>query len=176
MEEFIKWPKTERLEKDMNIVVTEKIDGTNAQVHILDDGVTLLAGSRTRYITPEEDNYGFAWWCEENKEDLLKLGPGRHYGEWYGAGIQRRYGLDHKRFALFNVTRWQDGRAQRPDCCGVVPIVYEGPYLGRDHLVGLFEEMKASVGSYAVPGFDKPEGLWIYFLKFRHSLKMPLDK
>lgn len=39
--------------------LTEKIDGTNAQVYIADDG-RVVAGSRTRWISPEDDNFGFA--------------------------------------------------------------------------------------------------------------------
>ncbi len=173
MFEFEKWPKTRRLEKDITITVTEKIDGTNAQIHISDDGLELQAGSRTRYITPDNDNAGFARWCEENKEELLTLGPGRHYGEWYGAGIQRRYGLEEKRFALFNTHRWT---YERPTCCDVVPVVYSGPYKGHGHLVVLFNEMRDTVGSLAVPGWKEPEGLWVYFNEARHSMKMPLDK
>jgi len=173
MFEFEKWPKTKRLGSDLLVVVTEKIDGTNAQVHISDDGTELKAGSRTRYITPEDDNAGFATWCEENKEELLKLGPGRHYGEWYGEKIQRTYGLDHKRFALFNTQRWL---FDRPSCCDCVPVLYNGPYFSHQHLLDIFYEMKEEVGSYAVPGWDRPEGLWIYFPELGAARKMPLDK
>jgi hypothetical protein len=62
---------------------------------------------------------------EEHRDDLLTLGPGRHFGEWWGAGIQRRYGLTEKRFSLFNVTRWGEAR---PACCHVVPTLYRGPF------------------------------------------------
>ena len=34
------------------------------------------------------------------------LVPGRHFGEWWGSGIQRGYGLDEKTFSLFNAYRW----------------------------------------------------------------------
>jgi hypothetical protein len=87
------------------MIVTEKLDGTNAQVHITDDG-RIFAGSRNRWITPDADNFGFARWVAEHEEELRALGPGSHYGEWWGSGIQRRYGLDEKRFSLFNVGRW----------------------------------------------------------------------
>src|SRR5678815_2758188 len=87
-------------------VISEKIDGTNAQVYIPDDSSYVLAGSRNRWITPEDDNYGFATWVRDNATELLKLGPGRHFGEWWGAGIQRRYGLTEKRWSLFNSGRW----------------------------------------------------------------------
>lgn len=89
--EFVEFPKMPRLSREC--VITEKIDGTNAQIFIADDCETMLIGSRTRWITPENDNAGFARWCMEHKEDLLRLGPGRHFGEWWGQGIQRNYGL-----------------------------------------------------------------------------------
>lgn len=53
----------------------------------------MMPNSRTRWITPEDDNYGFAKWANENKEELLKLGIGQHFGEWWGSGIQRGYNL-----------------------------------------------------------------------------------
>jgi hypothetical protein len=34
------------------------------------------------------------------------LGAGRHFGEWWGAGVQRRYGQTAKRFSLFNVSKY----------------------------------------------------------------------
>src|SRR5438105_3732245 len=132
---FEEFPKIARLSRDC--IVTEKIDGTNAQIFITEDG-TIHFGSRSRWITPENDNYGFARWATEHKEDLLKLGPGRHFGEWWGCGIQRGYGLKEKRFSLFNVMRWclhgqapkqipnPDPRIQKfqeilPPCVGLVP-------------------------------------------------------
>ena len=71
--EFTEFPKMARLSRE--IIVTEKLDGTNAQVLITEDG-QILAGSRTRWITPQDDNFGFAAWVEANKEELLKLGVG----------------------------------------------------------------------------------------------------
>lgn len=105
METFEDFPKIARLSRMMTI--TEKIDGTNAQIYITpgspeepgiiatmrDDSETdliMFAGSRTRWITPEADNYGFAAWAKAHAEELFKLGAGRHFGEWWGSGIQRR--------------------------------------------------------------------------------------
>lgn len=120
--EFAPFPKISRLFRPF--VVTEKIDGTNASVHVLEDG-RVLAASRTRWITPEADNHGFARWVEEHEEELrVGLGVGSHYGEWWGSGIQRRYGLKEKRFSLFNTARWGDD-AVRPACCHVVPVLYD---------------------------------------------------
>lgn len=55
--EFVPFQKIGRLSRGCTI--TEKIDGTNASIYIGEDG-EFLTGSRTRWITPEDDNYGFA--------------------------------------------------------------------------------------------------------------------
>jgi len=81
MIEFIEFPKMARLSREC--FITEKIDGTNAQVHITDDG-EIYAGSRSRWITPQDDNFGFAKWVESNRDELIKLGVGSHFGEWWG--------------------------------------------------------------------------------------------
>lgn len=114
--EFGSFAKIPRLSR--TAIATEKIDGTNAQIWISDDGSEIAAGSRNRWITPEDDNYGFARWVQEHRDQLITLGPGRHYGEWWGSGIQRRYGLAEKRFSLFNVQRWQHNE-NLPPCIGV---------------------------------------------------------
>lgn len=138
------------------IVISEKIDGTNAQITITEDG-QFLTGSRNRWVTPEDDNFGFSRWANENKEELMQLGVGRHFGEWYGKGIQRGYGLPDKRFALFNVGRWDN--PSRPACCGIVPLIAVG--LFNDTVINeAIEKLKAN-GSFAAPFMD-PEGIVIY--------------
>jgi len=122
MSEFQEFPKMARLSREM--IVTEKIDGTNAQVFIAGLGTSfppafviaegacdgnpavMLAGSRSRYLTPENDNFGFAAWVRNHAQELFGLGVGRHFGEWWGSGIQRNYGQKRKRWSLFNVSRW----------------------------------------------------------------------
>ncbi len=160
MNEFQGFPKISRFSRD--VVVTEKLDGTNAQVVVSDDGLTLRAGSRTRWITPEDDNFGFARWVEENKTELLRLGPGQHFGEWWGAGIQRKYGLKEKRFSLFNTHRWSDD-ATRPACCHVVPVLYTG--IIDTAVIDCLVARLAKEGSVAVPGFTDPEGVVIFHTK-----------
>ena len=93
--EFTEFPKIARLSRECTI--TEKIDGTNGSIYIGENGEFLI-GSRTQWITPERDNHGFARWCMEHKEELFKLGIGHHFGEWWGSGIQRGYGLTEKRW------------------------------------------------------------------------------
>jgi hypothetical protein len=168
--EFIEFPKMARLARD--VVITEKIDGTNAQVLITEDG-RILAGSRSRFITSSDDNFGFAAWVEANRDELLKLGPGRHYGEWWGAGIQRKYGLDHKRFSLFNTARWSDD-AVRPACCHVVPLLYAGPFdtASVEHYL---HQLK-TLGSAAAPGFMKPEGVVVFHTAANFAFKKTIDR
>lgn len=169
MTEFKGFPKIPRLFR--NVIVTEKIDGTNAIIRIENDGVTIQAGSRNRWITPEDDNNGFAKWVEANKDELLKLGPGNHFGEWFGAGIQRKYGLTEKRFALFQSSRWTDD--VRPACCGVVPVLAYGTDIGEAVRKGL--DILRAEGSRAVPGFMNPEGVVAYHTASGQMFKATLD-
>lgn len=174
---FVEFPKIARWSRE--VVVTEKIDGTNAQVYIPDDGSEVYAGSRTRWITPEDDNFGFARWVRENREELLKLGPGSHFGEWWGCGIQRNYGLSEKRFSLFNVGRWGDEALAakgltRPACCGVVPTLWRG---NMDDLRPKdWIEQLTLFGSKAAPGYMKPEGIVVFHAASGQLFKKTVDK
>lgn len=152
--EFEAFKKIPRLNRD--IVITEKIDGTNASVLITPEG-EIYAGKRTSWCTPEKDNYGWAKWVQANKEELLKLGPGRHFGEWWGNGIQRNYGLAEKRFSLFNVARYG---VDRPACCGVVPVLYSGVFSSAA-IESSLNQLRTA-GSVVVPGWMKPEGIVIF--------------
>ena len=171
MEDFVEFPKMPRFSRE--IIITEKIDGTNAQICVSDDGTQLRAGSRSRWIAPGDDNFGFAAWVQANRDELLTLGPGRHFGEWWGSGIQRGYGLQkgEKRFSLFNTSRWGESR---PSCCHVVPVLYRGIFdqVAIDQaLIGL--ELN---GSAAAPGFMKPEGVVIFHTAGNFGFKKTLEK
>lgn len=199
-----------RLTRDC--VITEKIDGTNAQIHIcttveaavlggmqllqkiartrgIGADVVMFAGSRTRYITPNDDNFGFAKWVKEHADELWALGEGRHYGEWWGSGIQRGYGLTEKRFSLFNTSRWVDqsqwateglrgplGEKQEyaPACCHVVPVLYRGLF-GPKHADNVLDKLRAE-GSMAAPGFMNPEGVVVFHTAASVMFKKTLDK
>jgi len=169
MTEFEPFAKIARLSR--NCVITEKIDGTNACVFIGEDG-EFLTGSRTRWITPQDDNFGFAKWAYERKDELLTLGPGRHFGEWWGAGIQRRYGLTEKRFSLFNTSRWYE--TAPPSCCYVVPVLYDGIFHS-DAVKDALLQLEVN-GSMAAPGFMQPEGVVIYQTAGRVYFKKTLSK
>lgn len=169
--EFVEFDKIPRLARQC--VISEKIDGTNACIHIADDGETMLFGSRTRWITPGDDNFGFARWCVDNRLELLKLGPGTHYGEWWGQGIQRRYGMLEKCFSLFNSARWGDA-AVRPACCRVVPVLFTGEF--STVTVDQQLDVLRAHGSFAAPGFMKPEGVVVWHEAARLMFKKTLEK
>ena len=197
MAEFQAFPKIPRLNRD--ITITEKIDGTNAAVVIEPIGTPLdvkgmaeepdvvirediaylvSAQSRKRMITPgkQTDNYGFAGWVRKNKEELVTLlGWGRHFGEWWGSGIARNYGLVGQRnFSLFRPRpNWSPVCLSPPDgmtrdsVVDIVPVLYEGPFLKRNEVNGELPHEEAlwglrHTGSEAVPGFMNPEGIMIY--------------
>lgn len=196
--EFQEFPKIGRLSRDM--VITEKIDGTNAQILIAKeaddlavnrlllahrDGLMMLAGSRSQYITPERDNHGFARWVTEHAGELWALGEGRHYGEWWGAGIQRRYGLGEKRFSLFNVGRWVDTHGEpdtplhgkqefAPSCCHVVPVILRWSFAS-DKVEEALGHLRAH-GSFAAPGFMNPEGVVVFHSASGALFKKTLEK
>lgn len=188
---FEEFPKISRLSREC--IITEKIDGTNAQIYIGEDGEFKI-GSRTRWLTVETgDNHGFMLWALTNKEQLLTLGPGRHFGEWWGSGIQRGYGLakGEKRLSLFNVTRWclageepqriatADPRIEKyqerlPACVGLVPVLYRGMFTTsacEEAILRLREQ-----GSAASPGFNKPEGIVCFHTAANAGFKKTLEK
>jgi hypothetical protein len=194
--EFVEFPKIARLSRP--IIITEKIDGTNGCIYIgptTQDPAeqTFLVGSRTRWITPEADNFGFAAWAYSHKDELMTLGPGRHFGEWWGSGIQRGYGLPkgEKRFGLFNVSRWclfgqtpksiptQDPRVMKtqdilPARCGLVPIIYDGPF----NMAAVDDALShlAQFGSLAAPGFMNPEGIVVFHVAGNVGFKKTIEK
>lgn len=168
---FESFPKMARLSREC--IITEKIDGTNAQIFITPDG-EFLVGSRNRWITPQADNYGFAGWAHVYKDELLKLGPGRHFGEWWGAGIQRNYGLKEKRFSLFNVERWgENGKETPPACCSVVPVLFRGEF--ESICIQLALGNLVAHGSSAAPGFMNPEGIVIWHTAARIGFKKTIE-
>lgn len=187
--EFIPFPKLARLSREA--LVTEKLDGTNACIFISEHG-DIVAGSRTRWITPQADNYGFAKWVEGNKAELLKLGPGRHFGEWWGGGIQRGYGLKEKRLSLFNVTRWalygtepqvirqaspeapEKRQDVLPEIVGLVPLLWTGVF-STNNIVAVLLCLSLE-GSKAAPGFMNPEGVVVYHTASGAMFKKTIEK
>lgn len=191
MAEFEAFPKIPRLNRD--IVVTEKIDGTNAAVQIqacekgdilfLENAVEIdgqwyavHAQSRKRLIDMESDNFGFARWVHDNAVELVSLmGPGRHFGEWWGQGIQRGYGQTGKRFSLFNPTfRFGLATPESPlrfsEQVNTVPVLYEGPF-SQGRINGCIADLQYR-GSVAAPGFMDPEGVIVFHSASRGLFKV----
>lgn len=171
--EFVPFPKIARYNR--HIIVTEKIDGTNAGVYVAETG-EVFAASRARWLNPGEDNFGWRAWVEAHAEELRGLGPGMHFGEWYGVGIQRGYGLFERRFALFNVHRWncKVPESTPPHCCGVVPVLYSGPH-SQEMIDHALWDLRTT-GSQAVPGFAKPEGVVVFHAASKGLFKITCER
>lgn len=185
--------KIPRLNRD--VVITEKIDGTNGLVYIgtLDDGpaveplttlhglrdyptLGIWAGSRNRWLSVQSDNFGFAKWVQGNASELAEaLETGHHYGEWWGQGIQRKYGLTEKRFSLFNSFRWCEIDGTQVPGLHVVPVIHEGNASTLNEDVEDCLANLRSFGSQAAPGFMNPEGIVIYHEASKQNFKVTLD-
>lgn len=204
MVEFKEFDKISRLNRE--VIVTEKIDGTNGQVHIrpaegseLELGYDtqievngephyIRAGSRNRWVLHlgTDDNNGFGRWVYQHAHELAELGAGAHFGEWWGQGIQRKYGLQEKRWSLFNVGRWvqahgessrvplSEKQSYAPACCHVVPILAVG--IGLEEPINRALDLLRSGGSLASPGFAKPEGIVAFHTHARELFKVTLER
>lgn len=173
--EFRAFPKIPRLRR--GITITEKIDGTNAGIIITEDG-RIAAQARNGIITPGKttDNYGFAGWVQDNKDELMKLGPGYHYGEWWGNGIQRKYKMPHKVFSLFNTNRWKPENGDMPSCVSVVPVLYEGDWsvTAIDYAMEGLEQYGSMAARLQGVDFMDPEGIIVWHHASRSYFKVLL--
>ena len=173
-QDFKKFPKIARYWRDC--VITEKIDGTNGVIYI-DDLGNFKVGSKSRWLSAPgdkpNDNHGFAAWAYANEHELLKLGQGYHYGEFWGNGIQRGYGLpkNERRFSLFNTVKWSDP-VNRPSCCYVVPILFTGLHCDIA-IYDCLDELRKN-GSKAAP-FMNPEGIVIHHSASNVLFKVTLE-
>jgi hypothetical protein len=155
------------------VVITEKLDGTNAVIYVPEDpSEPIVPGSRSRWLVNGQDNHGFARWAYEHQNELRGLGPGYHYGEWWGQGIQRGYGLKEKRFSLFNVSRWA---TDRPACCHVVPVLGKYDIFNTMYVDLELLELREK-GSVAAPGYMNPEGIVVFHEHSRHLYKKTIEK
>lgn len=92
-----------------------KLDGTNAAIHALPEG--FAAQSRTRLLTVDDDNYGFAAWVHAQAEWSAglhaRLGRAVVYGEWCGRGIQKRTAISRVERTVLAVFAVQLGDPER---------------------------------------------------------------
>lgn len=203
MSVFTPFGKIPRLNRE--IMITEKIDGTNAAIVIEQEpadstqpgillaegewkGFVVRAQSRSRFISPENDNAGFARWVFKNADALaMALGPGLHFGEWWGSGINSGYGLKEKRFSLFNVTRWKELRVRIDGIeMAPVPLLYQGPWFDAVIQPNMSEvqmwaprmamDLLRVEGSFAAPGFKPAEGIVIFHVAGNLLFKATLEK
>lgn len=190
--EFVAWPKIPRLFRDMTVTekidgtnaavvieghqLGEADRGVPESVFavVLDDrelgedGLPIYelwvgAQSRNRLITPQADNHGFAAWVAKNADTLAPLlGPGRHFGEWWGHGIQRGYGLPQgdRRFSLFNTHRFRSLDLTAVEGLGTVPVLEQWTF-GEWYIENAMRNLQER-GSQAAPGYMNPEGVVIY--------------
>jgi hypothetical protein len=158
MSEFKQFNKIPRLDSGY-MEITQKIHGSNAQICIYEDEnnvFQLYTACRIRIITPGDDNYGFAKFVYDNREEFInKLGVGTHFGEWAGPGINSGEGLKEKTFVLFNWRKFSN--YELPRNTRVVPLLYNGR-LSTETVEQVFENLKTN-GSFLVPGYMKPEGI-----------------
>jgi hypothetical protein len=141
--DFTPFPKIPRLSRD--VIVTEKIDGTNASIFISEQG-DFLTGSRNRWITPEDDNFGFSYGLQKGK----------------------------KRFSLFNVSRWSTDTL--PGCVSLVPVLYKDNFDFLFELLPIILKGLRDHGSKAAPGFMQPEGIIVFHTAGNMTFKKTLEK
>lgn len=172
---FEGFPSIARLRREA--VYMEKVDGSNGcLVFEQQEGsefYSFIVQSRKRVIAPGNDNFGFAAWAYEHETTLWNtLGPGRHFGEWMGSGIQRGYGLPkgERRFLLFNTARWKDVDLSAIPGLGVVPELWRGEFSTEN-----IDRVKAELletGSHVNPGFMNVEGIVVYHTASKSSYKV----
>lgn len=222
---FETWPKTPRLLRDM--VVTEKIDGTNAAIIVeklpantqidpaapttrrqeLSESIALQKGgyiaafveadderylvgaqSRNRLITPgkQTDNHGFAGWVFEHADLFVALlGEGRHFGEWWGSGIARGYGLPkgEKRFSLFRSDKyaetllsWKaalDGELGE-NAIDVVPVMHRGLF-DLQEVENCLQHLDEYGSIASGNGFKPAEGVVVFHTAANQVFKQTLE-
>jgi hypothetical protein len=178
--EFKSFGKIDYFE-NLKMTITQKVNGTNSLVCIYIDEKTgnpdIKCGNRYRWITPDNDNHGFAAHVYAHREEFIeKLGLGRHYGEWAGKGINSGEGLDCRNFYLFN--HWHFGEKfkaqfENPELKLLPPNTYVVPVLASYFIYKAFN-YKTDVGDaidkwlfwlkqgsrlHGAKGFKRPEGI-----------------
>ena len=197
--DFQKFRKIPRLKKDCTI--TEKLDGSNAQVVIMDYntieenspyenlGYDIIEEFVCAYsLSKQGEYYMFAGsrsrWLGTSKQD-----DNYGFAKWAQGNAEELFKLGSGRF----YGEWMGQGIQRnyglkekkfvlfnakrveelPKCCEVVPILYEGKFSTKIVDNCLFNLEKN--GSYFVPGYMKPEGIVIYHKASHQLFKQTLE-
>lgn len=182
--EFKSFPDIKKL-GSTEFSITQKIHGSNAQIMIYPvyktipntedsvivtdevDHMELLVGSRTRWIAPGNDNYGFAAFVYANKQEFIdKLGPGQHFGEWSGPGINSGEGLKEKTLVLFDY--WRYDANNLPPQTVLVPVLFQGLF-DLQQVENCMQDLKVN-GSKLAPGFMRPEGVVVQIKGTRYKV------
>jgi len=196
MAEFKRYPRIKRSLGLGNMLITEKIDGTNAMFVIEDKKLTLLGTHRRQLLMigdpkliehyqhipdleyreslmaeePRRAHFGFVGWCEDHKEELESIGDGVYYGEWVTPEVKgcQRYPYEGPpKLFLFCPQRWPEQRPQ-PACLDLVPTLYRGPF-NEEMIQTVIDELDGD--SVAFPGSDNPEGIIIELLQLKKLCK-----
>ena len=201
MSNYASFPSIERLE-NIYCVISEKVDGTNGLIEINEvfpvgepKEIQIRFGSRNRYITFNNDNADFANFfrhyearfkdvaadiilkeLEVSGETLTECQeqyPLRIYGEWFGSGIQRGYGLKDKFFMPFSTFYAEK------------LIEYQVPNIVKPNIMytGKFNKLTADMcmntlaihGSGIIKDYKRPEGIVIHFPKYNFRLKQTFE-
>lgn len=143
--------------KEDDIVVQEKIDGSNAHIVVNELGFTCF--SHKCILNQINNLKGFYFWCEEHYKQI----PSKYYGvSIYGEWLvphHCRYPLNaYGRFYVFDVMKdgryWEQADVKKlAEECGFtyVPVFYEGKFQSWKHLMSF-------VGKTALGG-EKGEGI-----------------
>ena len=178
MPEYPSFASIERLE-NLYCHITEKIDGTNGLIEI---SRFVCFGSRNRYINTQDDNSGFATFFSKYQKELEDIfiaidnekqgcieAPLLIYGEWFGKGIQRGYNLEAKFFMPFSeyfATKMIDAGIPHIE----MPVTLYSGKFSIEALDGCMNKLKDE-GSQVIPGYNRPEGVVIYFPTYNFRLK-----
>lgn len=103
--QYFTWPQK-------NYRAKIKLDGTNAGIQILPDG-QVIAQSRNRILSIDDDNSAFAAWLEDKKEFFSTLANPKQpivvFGEWCGKNIQKGTAISVLSKCIFAVFAVQYG-------------------------------------------------------------------
>jgi hypothetical protein len=120
------------------------------------------------------DNYGFGNFVLRNYPTLARLGYGRHFGEWFGQGIQRGYGLDTKMFALFRVPPGVDLTNFPLGNVTQVPVLGVYETFDTEQLANHLADLQIN-GSVMVRGWHAPEGIVAYHARSGQLFKYTVE-